>query len=51
MKLLSILVASIWAVAAAAQGLTIGSPQNVSAGQQLTLQVIKNVRGVVPAYH
>ena len=51
MKLLSILVASIWAVAAAAQGITIGFPpkgQHVSPGQQLTIQVIKNVRG--PAY-
>jgi hypothetical protein len=51
MKLLSILIASIWAVAAAAQGITIGSPpqgQDVSPGQQLTIQVIKNVRG--PAY-
>ena len=46
MKLLSILVASIWAVAAAAQGITIGFPpkgQDVSPGQQLTIQVIKNV--------
>lgn len=51
MKLLSILVASIWAVAAAAQGITIGFPpkgQEVSPGQQLTIQVIKNVRD--PSY-
>ena len=51
MKILSILVASIWAVAAAAQGITIGSPtqgQNITSGQQLTIQVIKNVRG--PTY-
>ena len=48
MKLLSILVASIWAAAAAAQGITIGFPaegQDVSPGQQLTIEVIKNVRG------
>jgi hypothetical protein len=52
MKLLSVLVASIWAVAAAAQGITIGAPpqgQDVSPGQQLIIQVIKNVRG--PAYY
>ena len=48
MKVLSILVASIWTVAAAAQGITIGFPpegQDVSPGQQLTIEVIKNVRG------
>jgi hypothetical protein len=51
MKLLSILVASIWAMAAAAQGITIGFPpegQDVSPGQQLTVEVIKNVGG--PSY-
>jgi len=45
MKLSSLLVASIWAVAAAAQGITIGFPpegQDVSPGQQLTIEVIKN---------
>ncbi|KAF8810213.1 hypothetical protein BYT27DRAFT_7092512 [Phlegmacium glaucopus] len=45
MKLLSILVASIWAGTAAAQGIDIGFPpagDNISAGQQLTIQVIKN---------
>lgn len=49
MKNLSILVASIWAVSAAAQGVAIGSPlqgENISAGQQLTIQVIKNVGGL-----
>jgi hypothetical protein len=48
MKLLSIFVASIWAVTAAAQGITIGFPpagENVTAGQQLTIEVIKNVCG------
>ena len=48
---LSILVASTLAVVAAAQGITIGFPtegQDVSPGQQLTIQVIKNVRG--PSY-
>ena len=51
MKLLSILVASIWVAAAAAQGITIGFPpegQDVSPGQLLTIEVIKNVRG--PSY-
>ena len=51
MKLLSILVASIWVVAAAAQGITIGFPpegKDVSPGQQLTIEVIKNVGG--PSY-
>ena len=46
MRLSSFLVASIWAVAAAAQGITIGFPpegQDVSPGQQLTIEVIKNV--------
>lgn len=45
MKLLSILVASICAGTAAAQGLTIQNPPegaNVKAGQNLTIQVIKN---------
>lgn len=49
MKLLSILVLPIWAVGATAQGITIGSPEqgkNVFPGQQLTIQVIKNVRGL-----
>ena len=40
----TILVASIWAVTATAQGITIGFPpegQNVSPGQQLAIEVIK----------
>jgi len=48
MKLLPIFVASICAGTAAAQGINIGFPpvgENVSAGQQLTVQIIKNVRG------
>jgi len=45
MKLLSILAASILVAIAAAQGIDIGSPaegQNVTPGQQLTIEVIKN---------
>ena len=51
MKLLSILAASIWAVTAAAQGITIAFPpegENITPGQQLTIEVIKNVGG--PSY-
>lgn len=51
MKILSILVASIWAVTAAAQGITIAFPpqgQELSPGQAQTIQVIKNVRN--PTY-
>ena len=47
MKLLSLLAASILAATAAAQGIDIGYPaegQDITAGQQLTVQVIKNVR-------
>ena len=48
MQLLSILVATVWAITAAAQGITIESPpqgKTVHPGNKLTIKVIKNVSG------
>jgi hypothetical protein len=48
MRLFSLLVAAICAGTAAAQGITIAFPpegEDVSPSQQLTIDVVKNVRG------